>query len=657
MSGIAGIIRFDGAPVEAGQISKITSAMASRGPDGIHHWIGGSVALGHCMLRTTPESQEEVQPLTNENKNLVLVLDGRLDNREELKEELGRKGIQVRGQTDAELVLGAYQLWGEDSPRQLLGDFAFAIWDARRQQLFCARDHLGVKPFHFFSKETFLTFASDEEAFFDLPEVPTEPNEDQIIGMLTKSFIPSFLEDGLGATCLKDIVTLRPGKTLSVTPTGEKVIRTYWQLELQEESRFASDLECEEAFRSVFSEAVRRRIRTLGNPALMLSGGIDSAAVAGAAHAIQSQMSSVALHTYSVVSDEATSCPETGNIQSIIKGYEQQAHQVAVPSFDGVISIDDLKEAVWTNAQPVENSLSLPAIMYLAASRGGHRVMLDGIDGDLATSTPLRYVSALLRSGAWREFWGECRQARVNNTYLRYQSLPSIICKSVWEVFAPNDLKRLKGTVHNLSRRKYVSSLINPDFARDMRLAGKLKHWQEGNPKGDPVCHQEQHIRALSRYFSIGMDGYDRVASRYGIEARHPWSDKSLIEFYVRLPLRHKARAGWTKYLVRKSTAPWLHEDVRWHKEKDHLGRRLIYPLLIRSTQEIRSVLEIADSTIGKYLDTDRLASQSERYGDAEGGQLNELYDALSLAFWLNCLKGRGSRKDRKVSIDPKPLL
>ena len=158
VSGIAGIIRFDGAPVEAGQIAKITSAMATRGPDGIHHWIAGSVALGHCMLRTTPESLDEIQPLTSEDESVVLVMDGRLDNREELKQALRGKGIRVRGNADTELVLGAYLLWGEDSPRHLLGDFAFAVWDVRRRELFCARDHFGVKPFHYFSCDKSVSY-------------------------------------------------------------------------------------------------------------------------------------------------------------------------------------------------------------------------------------------------------------------------------------------------------------------------------------------------------------------------------------------------------------------------------------------------------------------------------------------------------------------
>jgi asparagine synthase (glutamine-hydrolysing) len=630
VSGIAGIIRFDGAPVEASQIAKITSAMANRGPDGIRHWMAGSVALGHCMLRTTLESLEEIQPLTNEDQSLVLVMDGRLDNREELRQELIRRGTAVRNRSDAELVLGAYELWTDDSPRHLLGDFAFALWDARRQELFCARDHLGAKTLFYFSSETFLVFGSEEEAFFGLPDVPREPNEDCIIEML----IPSFNGYDLNASYLKDILIVRPGQTLSVNRRGQKAVRKYWQLEPQEESRFASDLECEEAFRSMFGEAVRRRIKTVGNPALMLSGGIDSAIVAGAAHSMQSQISGMELHTYSVVSDEASNCTETRNILSIVKGHERQVHHLAIPSFSGMVTIDDLKEAVWTNAHPDANTLFLPAMMYLAASRYGHRVMLDGIDGDAATYTRLRYVSHLLRSGAWREFWTECRQARVNNTYLRFRSLPIILCESMWDVFAPTNLKRLKRAIS----RPYISSLINPDFANDIRLAGKLRDRQVGEHRG-AISHQEQHIHAISTRIGASMAGFDRVASRYGIEARHPWSDKSLIEFYVRLPLRHKARAGWTKYLVRKAAAPWLGEHVRWNKEKDHLGRRFYETLLGDSKQEVIRVLAIADSVMGKYVDTSRLASVSQRYGDAEAYDRGELYNAMTLAFWLSRLK------------------
>ena len=113
MSGIAGIIHFDGAPAEPGQIEDMTSAMAYRGPDGINHWAKGSVALGQCMLRTTPESLEETQPLRNEDDSLVLVMDGRVDNWEELRRELLGRGAVPRTRGDAGLGLRAFEGLGK----------------------------------------------------------------------------------------------------------------------------------------------------------------------------------------------------------------------------------------------------------------------------------------------------------------------------------------------------------------------------------------------------------------------------------------------------------------------------------------------------------------------------------------------------------------
>ena len=149
MSGIAGIIHFDGKPVEPGLVEKMTTAMAHRGPDGIHHWVKGSIGLGQCMLRTTPESLEETQPLTNEDASLVLVMDGRVDNWEELRGELLGRGAVLRDRSDAELVLRAYQIWGRECLPHIDGDFALVIWDARRQEAFCARDRMGNKPFNY----------------------------------------------------------------------------------------------------------------------------------------------------------------------------------------------------------------------------------------------------------------------------------------------------------------------------------------------------------------------------------------------------------------------------------------------------------------------------------------------------------------------------
>ena len=172
MSGIAGIVHFDGRPVEPGQIEAMTAAMDYRGPDGINHWVHGHVALGQCMLRTTPESLEETQPLANEDGSLVLVMDGRLDNWEELRADLRKRSVALRDRSDTELVLRAYEIWGEGCLDHLDGDFALAIWDRIRQRLFCARDRMGHKPFYYRRENHRFTFASDPAALLAGSRLP-----------------------------------------------------------------------------------------------------------------------------------------------------------------------------------------------------------------------------------------------------------------------------------------------------------------------------------------------------------------------------------------------------------------------------------------------------------------------------------------------------
>jgi asparagine synthase (glutamine-hydrolysing) len=119
------------------------------------------------MLRTTPESLEETQPLANEDESLVLVMDGRVDNWEELRKELLAKGARLRTRADAELVLRAYETWGRDCLARIDGDFALVIWDARKQTAFCARDRMGVRPFYFWrDNKRFVRFGFPRDSVF-----------------------------------------------------------------------------------------------------------------------------------------------------------------------------------------------------------------------------------------------------------------------------------------------------------------------------------------------------------------------------------------------------------------------------------------------------------------------------------------------------------
>src|SRR4028118_649697 len=161
MSAIAGIYYLDGRPVDCADLGRMVDTLAHRGPDGADVWCEESVGLGHRMLWTTPESLLEKLPLVDQTGNLVITADARIDNRDELIEVLGLTDHPAEKITDSQLILAAYERWGDRCPEYLLGDFAFAIWDRRQQQLFCARDHMGVKPFYYYHSDRLLVFASE----------------------------------------------------------------------------------------------------------------------------------------------------------------------------------------------------------------------------------------------------------------------------------------------------------------------------------------------------------------------------------------------------------------------------------------------------------------------------------------------------------------
>ncbi len=637
MSAIAGIIHFDGAPATLGLVGKITTAMARRGPDGTGHWVGGSVALGHCLLRTTPESLEESQPLISEDGQLVLVMDGRLDNREELRRELRGRGFEPRTRTEAELVLGAYRLWGEDSPQHLLGDFAYAVWDARRQRLFCAVDHMGARPFYYASNTQIFAFASEEEALIGLPGVSGQPNEDQIAGLLVFGFI-SFENQ---RSWLRDVRGLSASQSMAVSLDRASRIGTYWRLEPGEESVYTSDQECEEAFLAVFGEAVRCRLRATGHAAAMMSGGMDSAGIAAMVRRLLPELPGKRFHTYSAIADDPDGCVESRCIQSLTRGADTDAHFVSVPSFRGMTSVEDLVDMAWSQTHPCNNSILLPMAMCQAASRQGDRVLLHGAGGDLTLHIPSRYAAYLLRAGQWREAWQECKSASRNNTYLRGFSPASLLLRNAWTAYVPGGIKAV---AHRLRGRDspLAQSVINPVFACKLRLADRLReHEAEGwRHAGDNI--RQTHARVLSSPqvgLVLGLTGYERGAGCYGVELRDPWADKRVAEFFLRLPLKHKVRDGWTKHLARTAFAPDLEECVRRRLGKEHLGWQFIVRLMDETDGFVSRTLEQSLDSLADYVDVNAVRTRHQKYqASRDYGDQLFIYEMMTLILWMRRL-------------------
>ena len=390
MSGIAGLWRLDGRPAAPGDADRLVARLAHRGPDDSGVWTDGSVALGHRLLHTTPESLGETQPLASRDGHLVLTADARLDNREDLLATLGPNPPPASA-SDAALILRAYESWGEECLGRLLGDFAFGVWDARRQALFCARDPLGVRPFYYHLGPRLFVFASEIRALFTQPEVPRRPNELKIADYL----VPCL--DDRAATYFADVVSLPGGHCLTVgRPPAAP--RAYWTLDPTREAALAGDAACAQAFREVFGEAVRARLRSAVPLGATLSGGLDSSSVIGTARRLAGP-DAPPLPVISAIFPDIPACDERTYIDCVVA----RGGLVPLPMRgDHLDPLGDAEAMPWDPDDTMHAAgLHLHWALYQAAREAGLRVVLVGTAGDNVVSHGGARVHELMRAGRW----------------------------------------------------------------------------------------------------------------------------------------------------------------------------------------------------------------------------------------------------------------
>ena len=558
---------------------------------------------------------------------LAVVADARIDNRDELIGLLGLRHRDPAGLGDAELILRSYQQWGEACPGRLLGDFAFAVWDGPRRRLFCARDHLGVKPLCYHATPGRLVgVASTPNALLVLGEVPYRLNEGRIADFLIDEL------EGIDktSTFFEGVYRLPPAHTLTVTDEGIRQA-SYWSLEPGPELRLPSDAAYAEAFLEVFTEAVRCRLRNHGPTGSMLSGGMDSGAIVAVARELQASSGNGPLPTFSAVASTPDGCVETQAIHAAL-AMDGLAPNIVSPATWGDL-FPRLDELSWHVDEPFDFHMVLVRAVNLAAHQAGTTVLLDGIDADnvLSEGSQLR---CLLREGHWLEarreavglgrFWGD---PHTSTKFLTSAAL---------QAFSPAPAKQLHRYWHQRRHHDRVeervrSSIISPAFARRVGLEDRLRtldrHGQGGRWRGLGW----QRARALDHpYLTVGVERYDRVASSVGIEPRHPFLDRRLIAFCLTLPGDQKLADGWPKAILRRAMAGRLPDAVRWRRGKEHLGWIYTEALVGRAPQTLGRVIEDNRELLEPYVDIDRTLR-----ADSIADPASEVPMAAQLALWL----------------------
>lgn len=598
MCGIAGIVALaPGKSPDPVLLRCMADRIRHRGPDGSGEFITGTVALAHRRLSIIDLSDCGSQPMSNEDGSLQLVFNGEIYNYIELGDELRAKGHIFRGHSDTEVILHAYEEWGPDCLTRFNGMWAFAIWDSRTGELFCARDRFGIKPFYYTVVDGTFLFASEIKSLLCHPETGTEPDEETFL-----TYLAWGVQDHSARTMFKNILQLPPAHSLVVTRDGPHNPVRYWTPPVNPDPGSGeNDGPESERLKEILTDAVRVHLRSDVPVGTCLSGGIDSSTLTAIINKlIRSEApKSVGERQNTFTSTFADArFDESRYVQDVVAATGVSSHTVS-PNPGQLL--EDLRDLVTAQDEPF-SMLSIYAqysVMRLAKTRV--KVVLDGQGADELFGGYLAYQSCYIRGlssqghllAAVRESTGSFRHH--GGFFL--------------------------GALQQLRVRKERRRLIKGDVPDFFRYRGSL----------DQVLKREltsTNLPALLHY-------EDRNSMAFSIESRVPFLDVRLVEYVASLPLGKKIRGGVTKYILRKAIKGLIPESIRCRMDK--MG--FVTPEEVWMKEDLRQyVLEILSSSSfqqRKYWDAKAVADNYLGFLAGKREYSSDIWRIVCAEIWL----------------------
>jgi asparagine synthase (glutamine-hydrolysing) len=559
MSAIFGVFNRDGATVSPAVTEVLEGALDYWSPDSRGTVDHGPLVIGQYSLFNTPESRLDPAPRDAEfgDERYVLALDARLDNRGELVAELFPGRCNPRTVADSDILLAAYRRWGEDCPAHLLGDFAFAIWDAGRRQVFCARDHVGVKQLYYNLDERIFVFASDVRAVVAHPAVP-----DDIQDRLVFSYIYEICQPDI--TFFRTVSRLPAASSMTVSAQCERRL-TYWRPEESPPVQLTSTDEYAEALLALLSEAVATRCRSDYALGAHLSGGLDSTLVSVLA-ARELAAGNRRLHAFNWLGapaegDDARHFEWShGSRVAVAEAIDYHLVDTSAALFRNIYARHDLRfmdTLDFWNEFAVRTAAADLGIRTLLSGWGGDE--LSSFNGGVSLDAELfwqgRFTSAL--SG----YWQRSRRGRLP---------PLGMLRRVGrEIVAPCFSRRRFDAVYNAVAGTFyhdaqpLACLTAGYAALDVDMCP-----QPGVPPRRFGHRYEQLSRYQQGSVQQRLEAWASSGWRPRIEYRYPLLDKRVVEFALGVPLELFRQQGRHRYLFRSTLAKIVPADIAWSETK-----------------------------------------------------------------------------------------
>lgn len=547
MCGLAGIAALSN--VNRAAVQAMTDLMVHRGPDGEGLWLSADdrICFGHRRLSIIDLTDRAAQPMQDTTGTYTLTYNGEIYNFKEVRAELAALGAQFRSDSDTEVILEAYRAWGDDCLSRFNGMFAFALHDAKRNRILCARDRFGEKPFLFFSGAGFFAFASEYKALLTLECVRSEVNN----SMFAQFFVtPSQSLDQERQTLFKDISQLLPGEKLVLNAQDLSFeITSYWQPPLGPNPTGLSETETIDIFRDLLQDSVRLRLRSDVPVGSCLSGGLDSGSITYLARELIGQHAKYDTFTGRFPESDADEGP-WAEIISKVAG--TQAHEV-FPT--GKKLVDTLDNFLWLNELPVDSTSQYAQwCVFEAAKDAGVTVLLDGQGGDEILAGYEQYFAPYLATYQKNNSDIAQEERVIRNRY----PLALSTRDQRWKNHLPRGAKKF------LSRTFGRGSSVL--LALDAGVATQVRE-DAGTPPDD--LHAALRKDAFSGFLTTLLRYGDRNSMAHSREVRLPFCDHRILEFVATLPAEMLMGSAQTKYVLRQAMGGILPESIvtRWHKQ------------------------------------------------------------------------------------------
>lgn len=609
MSAITGIYHLNHAPLQPELGMQVMEALQRYPADYVHTWLNEDVFLGCHAQWVTPESITERLPHYDYERGLAITADAIIDNRSELFEKLQVRLTDRKEMADSTLILLAYQKWGKDAPKHLIGDFAFVIWDQQNRSLFGARDFSGSRTLYYARTKELFAFSTTIQPLFSIPGLNKQLNEQWMSEFLAIPITTEAVD--LFTTVYKHVGQIPPAHSILVVD-GEIKFSRYCTIVAEDKLKLRSNEEYEEAFRDVFQTAVSSRLRTHREVGANLSGGLDSGSVVSfAAKALRQENKK--LHTFSYVplddfkdwTPKSRVANERQNIQTTVRHVGNINDQYFnFPEMNPLTEVDDWLDIMETPYKFYENSFWMKGI-YQQAHEQDVGVLLTGSRGNWTISwgPALDYQATLLRSFKWFRFYNEL-QLYSKDLGIKKSRIFPVVGKKAFPQIA------------KLISSKNVPSqpdLINPEFAKRTNVYERLQEhgydfW--GNSLQNVYEVRKQQFEQLYYWNITGTVGC-KQSLRYSLWERDATNDLRVIRFCLSVPEEQFVQNGLDRSLIRRSTKNYLPDTIRLNQKVRGVqgadGLHRMIPTWNALISELQQVIE--DPIISGYLNIKELAN------------------------------------------------